>query len=262
MKYLVHPSDDKKSGIYIIRNSRDDRVYIGSSVSIKKRYQAHLNTLKRGEHRNPYLQSFFNKYGDILSFQVVEVCHKDRLLELEQAYIDSYDFDTELFNLVRLVVDACGTRGLRWSEESKNNLKASLNSTSSIEKRRDNYRADIGLVNDLTNVIRLLDGTRTARDVSNLLGVRYSLVVAVVQRRAHSWLVDEIVNRTGLPAPKKLLKHDYSVRNRSKIQPEVIKSMVAMRLGGSTYRHIGDTLGLSPTTVSTHIRNYNEQTNG
>jgi group I intron endonuclease len=60
-------------GIYIIRNKVTNKVYIGQSIDIKKRFREHKSYLKNSNHWNPNLQNICNKYGlDILEFKILE----------------------------------------------------------------------------------------------------------------------------------------------------------------------------------------------
>ena len=80
-----------KSGIYIIKNTIDNRVYIGSAVNLAVRKGTHFYDLRNNKHHNSHLQNFVNKYGiDNLSFDVLEFCEKSILLEREQHYFTQY----------------------------------------------------------------------------------------------------------------------------------------------------------------------------
>lgn len=52
-----------KTGIYKIRNIVTNKIYIGSSTNIGKRWRDHKWHLKEGIHHNSHLQSSYNKYG-------------------------------------------------------------------------------------------------------------------------------------------------------------------------------------------------------
>ena len=76
------------SGVYIIKNTIDERVYIGSSINIKERWSEHKRELLKCNHQNTHLQNFVNKYGiDVLIFGILENC--EDTLEREQYYLDS-----------------------------------------------------------------------------------------------------------------------------------------------------------------------------
>lgn len=50
-----------ESGIYIIQNTNDGKVYIGQSVNINRRLKDHIRLLKLGKHKNTYLQRAYDK---------------------------------------------------------------------------------------------------------------------------------------------------------------------------------------------------------
>jgi len=51
------------SGIYMIENLINHKVYIGQSQDIERRQKDHMRHLKHGNHDNPHLQNAWNKYG-------------------------------------------------------------------------------------------------------------------------------------------------------------------------------------------------------
>ena len=106
------------SGIYIIRNTFDNRVYIGSAVNMYNRIKDHLKDLKRNKHRNKYLQNFFNRHGMCLYWNVLKEVRCDDLIPIEQLYLDEYkSFErTKGFNIQKV---AGSMLGFKHSEESK-----------------------------------------------------------------------------------------------------------------------------------------------
>lgn len=77
------------SGIYVIRNKENNKIYIGSASNINKRFSTHRNNLKNNRHPNIHLQNAWNKYGErSFEFEVVEHVDKKILVEKEQEYID------------------------------------------------------------------------------------------------------------------------------------------------------------------------------
>ena len=80
------------SGIYFIRNSFNNKIYIGSSVSIGRRIKRHIWGLNKGVHENEHLQKSFIKHGsNSLEFGTVELIHESELIPREQYWIDYYD---------------------------------------------------------------------------------------------------------------------------------------------------------------------------
>jgi group I intron endonuclease len=78
-------------GVYIIKNTLNGRVYVGSAVQPSRRWREHQSGLHRRTHRNEKLQHAWNKYGAAsFVFVVIEnVESPTDLLEREQHWIDA-----------------------------------------------------------------------------------------------------------------------------------------------------------------------------
>jgi len=80
------------SGIYVVLNTVNGKVYVGSSINVHSRLADHRISLARGRHTNPHLQSAWNRYGpSVFSFDVLEECSERMLLEREQHHIALYN---------------------------------------------------------------------------------------------------------------------------------------------------------------------------
>ena len=90
MKFNIEKENQDKSGIYIIRNTINNLIYVGSTKNINKRYKEHKNLLLNNKHQNSRIQRFVNKYGiDTLSFNLIEIVkNKENLIQREQFYLD------------------------------------------------------------------------------------------------------------------------------------------------------------------------------
>lgn len=80
-------------GIYEIKCLATNKIYIGSSISIKKRIKDHVYSLKGNRHCNTILQNAWNKYGEntFIATCIVnlnEDISEEGLLEIEQKYLD------------------------------------------------------------------------------------------------------------------------------------------------------------------------------
>ena len=114
-----------KSGIYLIENTINKKVYVGSSNDIANRFRCHRFHLKNGTHGNSYLQNSFNKYGEeAFSFTILEYCDVEKLQESEIFWMtekkslrsqEGYNLSTE--------VDA-PRRGYKMTEEEKEAIKS------------------------------------------------------------------------------------------------------------------------------------------
>jgi len=104
------------SGIYIITNTCNGKVYIGSAVDLDKRWRVHLHCLRKGVHWNISLQRSWNKNGESsFEFTVVEYCTKEMLLKREQHWLNLYE-DGDLYNINPT---AGSNLGRKWSSESR-----------------------------------------------------------------------------------------------------------------------------------------------
>jgi len=109
------------SGIYVISNLIDDRVYVGSAVSLAHRKGTHYFQLKNNKHCNSHLQNFVNKYGlEKLRFNIVELCDKEDLIKREQFWFTKFEYK---FNIALF---AGSTLGRVYSEATKNKISNSL----------------------------------------------------------------------------------------------------------------------------------------
>ena len=78
-------------GIYKIQNKVTNKVYIGKSVNIEKRWIQHRCHLNNNVHANDYLQKAWNKYGENgFNFSVLCECEESALDEKEIYYINLY----------------------------------------------------------------------------------------------------------------------------------------------------------------------------
>ena len=110
------------AGVYVIK-TLSGFMYIGSSENIKRRFGQHISCLKKGVNHNSPLQAYYNEFGkDSLTFEVLEYVEDvSQLLDREQFWIDSFDFDL-LFNRCPNSKSALGAKR---SKEARENMSAS-----------------------------------------------------------------------------------------------------------------------------------------
>lgn len=76
-------------GVYLITNTTNGKLYVGSSVHVQNRWGQHRHDLRRGRHDNGYLQRAWNKYGEAaFEFSLVTQSAPEALLDWEQAWLD------------------------------------------------------------------------------------------------------------------------------------------------------------------------------
>lgn len=86
---------ENRSGIYKIKNLENDKIYIGQSVTVRRRVKEHMNKLRDNKHENKHLQNSWNKNGEkSFVFELVEYCDREELNSREvywMNYFKSYE---------------------------------------------------------------------------------------------------------------------------------------------------------------------------
>lgn len=143
-----------KSGIYKIVNKVNGKVYIGSTTNFGIRKTKHFCDLKANRHDNSRLQRSFNKHGiQSFEFEIIITCPPDKLLQIEQICINSYNPE------YNLLPQAYTTYGYKHTEESKQRMRdlrkgtkpspnASINSAKSTSKRIYQYDLSHNLIRE------------------------------------------------------------------------------------------------------------------
>ena len=112
-------------GVYRIDCVPTGRVYVGSSVNMRKRWTTHLRNLRAGTHTNSQLLRAFAKYGEsAFSFSVIELLRKDELTAREQFWMDRLNAVETGFNLCPQAGTPSGRQRKTHSEETKAKIRA------------------------------------------------------------------------------------------------------------------------------------------
>jgi group I intron endonuclease len=78
----------KQCGIYEIKCVKSDKVLIGSSNHITRRFSQHIHRLNKNNHNNPHLQSAWNLYGkESFVLNILETCLASELLQKEDFWM-------------------------------------------------------------------------------------------------------------------------------------------------------------------------------
>lgn len=105
-------------GIYTITHIKSGKQYVGSSVTLKRRFNRHKNELRKNIHRCSHLQRAWNKYGEeAFVFAVIEsIVDVDQILIREQHWIDTLKLTKKLYNTCP---KAGSPLGMRLTEEQR-----------------------------------------------------------------------------------------------------------------------------------------------
>jgi group I intron endonuclease len=109
-----------KSGIYIIKNVINGKIYIGSAVNVEKRLYAHRWALQKGNHCNIHLQRAWDKDGEgEFLFETFLTCDRRYLIFYEQLTIDSSMVRHGRENIYNISPHAGSSLGRNHSEATK-----------------------------------------------------------------------------------------------------------------------------------------------
>lgn len=108
----VGVDDLKKTGVYVIKNLFNGKLYIGSSArSFRERFTCHRQTLRRNRHYNRYLQAAWNLHGEAaFSFEILLFCEPKECIDREQEQIVKHDSNNieRGYNLRRFAGNSLG----------------------------------------------------------------------------------------------------------------------------------------------------------
>jgi len=160
----------KVSGIYSIINTINGKIYIGSSNNINRRLSSHRNLLINNNHFNKHLQSSFNIYGlKSFTFNIIEISEEDRLVEMEEHYIQFYKSNILGYNM-RIKCDT--NRGKKFSKSHIENLRKShmghKRSEESNDKIRKSQFKSVYKIDDIGNIVNKYESIISASKENNI----------------------------------------------------------------------------------------------
>ena len=114
------------TGLYAIRNSINDKVYIGQAVDTSERWSAHRSALNRGNHHNSHLQHAWNKYGEeVFYFELLMAIDAGQEVDkLEERLIDLTKSRGLCYNVS--IYASAPMRGLKQTAETRKKISLSL----------------------------------------------------------------------------------------------------------------------------------------
>lgn len=151
-------------GIYSLSWNTIDKLYIGQSIDIERRYRDHLSKLRRGAHARK-LQEAFNTYGTPYLTILFEENNQSRLDSLELEAIDLFDSVNTGFNTNTDVGGGCNLTGESAGNACYTNVQ--------IEEQ-------FHLLVDRQDL--------RALDISQMTGVDKSTIDAIQCFKVHLWL--------------------------------------------------------------------------
>jgi len=128
----------ERSGIYIIRNKINNKIYLGSSVNMNIRFIHHKGRLLNNMHKNSYLQNSVNKYGiENFRFEIVCYCTTTEILEKEDYYLKFYNVCNPT---IGYNINPSATGGTQFTKETIEKRTQSLKETYKKKSLDPNFK--------------------------------------------------------------------------------------------------------------------------
>lgn len=263
------------TGVYMIENIANGRRYVGSAVSLKKRWREHRRQLTDGRHHSRFLQRAWNKYGPLFfRFQVVAYCDRDNLLFYEQRLIDGLkpDYNTSPTAGSQLgyrhtdetrkkmsqsrAKDFSPMKGRKHTEESKRkisqNRKGKGNSGWTDERRRKISEANKG---------RIITQEQRDKISATLMGHKQSAEqiekrrLKLVGRKMPEGFSEKARDR--MLGVKLNADHCQSIgKSKAKLSDDQVREIRARRDAGESRKSLALEYNIDPASI-THIVNLN-----
>jgi group I intron endonuclease len=186
--------------IYQIRNTINNKIYIGSTNNIRKRCNNHRSKLNNNIHENQYLQQAWNKYGENnFEFSIIEEVQDFNRIEKEIFYLnEKRSYERHIgYNFDKNPTDKSGKNnpfyGKKHTQEVKDKIKTIANNRSEELKKKMGEK-NIGekhpqskLNWDKVRQIREIykQGGYTQRELAFKYNISYGTISAILKNK--SW---------------------------------------------------------------------------
>lgn len=153
-------------GIYCLKFNGTDKVYIGQSVNIERRFKQHINSLNT-ESANIKLQEAYHKYG-VPYLCILTECCIEELNNLEQEAILLYDSVSSGLNI----------------------LDQATHRSSNIGEDSPNSKYSNELILEVFNQL-VQDSSVTYQELADNTGMSYTNIRKIVSGDTYKWLKDK-----------------------------------------------------------------------
>lgn len=215
--------------VYMIKNKKNNKMYIGSSIDCKRRWRQHQWYLRNNQHPNKHLQSSWNKYGeDSFLFLVIEECSDEEQFDREQYYIDKYKpFSPNGYN-----ISSNAGVGVICEQEYKN------------ENFIGEKHPNASLTNEeVVKIKEMLVNGYKAKEISEKYNYKMSLICKISSLNKWRKIGEEY-------------NEELEKLKKKRIDKDVIDQAVKLRKEGYTYKEIGEKLNVNSGVIRNRCDRY------
>ena len=214
--------------IYKITNLKNNKIYIGQTKrhwSVRR--SDHRYRLKKGDHRNPHLQSSYNKYGpDAFKFEVLEKCSISKVDERECYWINKYNSRNRLlgYNL-----EKGGNENKELSDETRAKMSKAQQGNNGLFNEKEVEKIKIQLING-----------KTPTEIARELGVKKDNISRILYRTTYVWVRPDLNDK--LEKISYVKKIEVLTEDEKKDIEKRILNLEAYDSIGRDYNVIGETI--------------------
>lgn len=204
------------TGIYILRFKNTDKVYVGQSLDIKRRFAEHLNTLKQNLGAAK-LQEAYNTYG-MPTYEILVECEAQELNQNENLAIEIFNSVKNGFNTVCEI-----------NQMHRGNLSTGENAPNAKYTNQQ-----------ILEIAKLLcDPNLTFVQISKLTNIPYSSIKKIYEGKNHTWIQKDYPNLWNSIQQVK----DKRLENIYKLRAENNKKLFSANAQGINYPKVTDSSG-------------------
>lgn len=173
------PFKDKIIGVYKITNLINNKIYIGSSTSIKNRFVQHKRLLRINNHFNKHFQSAWNKYGEEnFRFEILIECKMEKLNIYEDEQILLFKSNNRKYGYNKRI-DCKTNFGLKASPETREKLRLShLGHKRSKETQEKISKARFKPIYQLDKDLNIIASFKSIKEAGEMTGYCTKLLSA------------------------------------------------------------------------------------
>ena len=216
----------KVIAIYKIICAANNRIYIGSSINVYKRWHNHRYELNNKKHHAPYLQHAWSKYGeDSFSFEIIEKLETNEfIIDREQFWMDYYNSYNPKYGF-NSNSKAEGNHVRRWTDDqrikyskSRKGKKASQTLLDALQKsRKVGSESNLSSIDELkvVAIINSINEGLTPKEVAKLHSVGINCVRTIYLRKTWTHITKDLYIR---PVGKKSKRAQSALLNEDQVR--------------------------------------------
>lgn len=208
------------SGVYVIKNITDGKMYIGETKNIGERWAGHFGALFHGIHQNNHLQRAWDKHGCTnFEFDIVELCEEWELRIKENHWVLTMNTNLREFGYNIRNTENSVKRGMDQETRDKvsKTSKGRKLSASARKKVRDFNLEPVIVLDENNNIVEELPSVESLREKYNIPVTTASRLLKEERKHKGKFFVKKINYN-----PCKVYSYEKKIMT-GKTSPKIVK---------------------------------------